>query len=63
MKFFDYPLDYDIEVGGTYYHDPSIPEGQITWLYTTVKPDYEFPALQYEILEKCKKMIAKSQLL
>lgn len=22
-------------------------------MYTTVKPDYEFPAIQYEILEKC----------
>lgn len=53
LELFDYPLDYDIEVEGTYYHDPSIPEGQITWLYTTVKPDYEFPAIQYEILEKC----------
>ena len=53
LDLFDYPLDYDIEVEGTYYHDPSIPEGQITWLYTTVKPDYKFPAIQYEILEKC----------
>ncbi len=53
LELFDYPLDYDIEVEGTYYHDPSIPEGEITWLYTTVKPDYQFPAIRYEILEKC----------
>lgn len=53
LELFDYPLDYDIEVEGTYYHDPSIPEGEITWLYTTVKPDYKFPPVRYEILEKC----------
>lgn len=53
LELFDYPLDYDIEVEGTYYHDPSIPEGELTWLYTTVKPDYQFPAVYYEILEEC----------
>lgn len=53
LELFDYPLDYDIEVEGDTYHDPSIPEGQITWHYTTVKPDFEFPNIEYEILEEC----------
>lgn len=53
LELFDYPMDYDIEQSGNYYHDPSIPEGQITWQYTTVKPDYKFPEIQYEILEEC----------
>ena len=53
LELFDYPLDYEIMVEGDYYHDPSIPEGNPTWLYTTVAPDYEFPDVEYEILETC----------
>lgn len=53
LELFDYPLDYEILVEGDYYHDPSLPENSHTWLYTTVKPDYKFPDVQYEILEEC----------
>ncbi len=54
LILFDYPLDYEIEKGGEYYHDPTIPEGQITWQYTTVKADYQFPAnIKHEIIEEC----------
>ena len=53
LELFDYPLDYDIVVEGNTYHDPSLPENQITWQYTTVKPDYTFPAIEYQILEEC----------
>lgn len=42
LILFEYPLDYDIEKAGSYYHDPSISEDEITWLYTTVKPDFNF---------------------
>lgn len=48
--FYDHPLDYEIEEQGEHYHDPEIPEDQITWQYTVVKPDYEFPEVQHEIL-------------
>lgn len=53
LELFDYPLDYEILVDGSYFHDPSIPEGNPTWLYTTVTPDYDFPDVKYEILETC----------
>lgn len=54
LILFDYPLDYEIKEGGEYYHDPSIPENQITWQYTTVKADYQFTSgVVYEILEEC----------
>lgn len=53
LELFDYPLDYEILEEGDYYHDPSLPENSPTWLYTTVKPDYKFPDVQYEILEEC----------
>ena len=53
LELFDFPLDYDIEQYGDYYHDPFIPETEITWQYTKVKPDFEFPDMQYEILDEC----------
>lgn len=53
LELFDYPLDYEILEEGDYYHDPSLPENSPTWLYTTVKPNYKFPDIQYEILEEC----------
>ena len=31
LDLFCYPLDYDVEQWGDYYHDPSIPEDQPTW--------------------------------
>jgi hypothetical protein len=33
LLFFDYPLDYEIEEDGTYYHDPAIPADQPSFLY------------------------------
>lgn len=53
LEFFDFPLDYEIEAYGNYYHDPSVPEGEITWQYTKVKPDFVFPDIQYEIIDEC----------
>ncbi len=52
LTLFDIPLDYDIVQLGEYYHDPSL-EGDYTWLYSTVKPDYVFPkGIQYELLSE-----------
>lgn len=54
LELFDYPLDYEIEVYGNSYHDPSIPEDEITWQYTRVRPDFHFPeTTQYEVLDEC----------
>ena len=50
LVMFDYPLDYEIEHEGEYYHDPEIPEDQISWRYAVVKPDYQFPEVKHEIL-------------
>lgn len=52
LELFDYPLDYDIEIEGTYYHDPSIPEGNPTYQYTVVPVNYEFKNISYEILDE-----------
>ena len=53
LELFDFPLD--LEIGeGEVYEDPSISEGDITWQYTTVKPNFVFPPdITYEILEQC----------
>jgi len=50
LEFYDYPLDVEMEQGGTYYHDPSIPVGKPTWQYTVVPVDYSFPEIEFEKL-------------
>ncbi len=53
LELFDYPLDINLEEGDVYV-DPSVQEGEYTWKYTTVKPDFVFPKdIKYEILEEC----------
>jgi hypothetical protein len=47
---FDFPLDYEIEVYGTYYHDPELPDTAITWQYCVVPIDKEVPNIQHELL-------------
>lgn len=53
LDLFCYPLDYEIEQWGDFYHDPSVPKDRMTWQYTKVPVDYNFPNIQYEILEEC----------
>lgn len=54
LDLLDHPLDCEIEKDGDWYHDPSVPEGEITWQYTVVGRDFEFPEdIEYEILEEC----------
>ena len=54
LQLFDHPLDYEILTDGDYYHDPSIPDDEITWQYAVVPPDFGFPAgIRYEVLEDC----------
>ena len=50
----DHPLDYRIVREGDYYHDPSVPEGDITWQYVVVPGDYRVPeGIQCELIDKC----------
>lgn len=51
LVLFDFPLDYEIEVYGTYYHDPELPDTAITWQYCVVPIDKEIPTnIKYELL-------------
>ncbi len=49
----DHPLDYDIKVEGDWYHDPSVPEGKLTWQYAVVPHDFVFPEIEYEMIDEC----------
>ena len=50
LELFDYPLDFEIEKIGNWYHDPAIPNNLPTWQYTVVTPDFAYPNVKYEIL-------------
>jgi len=52
LIIYDYPLLCKMKKGGVYYHDPEIPEDQITWQYTIVPVEYVFPDIKYEILDE-----------
>lgn len=49
----DHPLDYDIVVEGDWYHDPEVPEGNVTWQYAVVPRDFVFPDISHEMIDEC----------
>lgn len=54
LEMTDHPLDYRIVKEGDYYHDPGVPQGNITWQYAVVPSDFRFPnGIKYEILDEC----------
>ncbi len=54
VEMLDHPMDREILTDGDYYHDPSVPEGEITWQYAVVPPDFVFPeGIRHEILDEC----------
>jgi len=54
LELFDYPLDYEISSEGSYYHDPSLSEDEITWQYSVVPADFAFPkGIRYELIDRC----------
>ena len=46
-------VDYAIAVDGDWYHDPKVPEGEVTWQYAVVPVDFDFPDIRYEIIDEC----------
>lgn len=53
LRLTDHPLDYDILVEGDWYHDPEVPEGDVTWQYAVVPVDFTFPDIRYEVIDEC----------
>jgi len=53
LILYSYPLDYELEGGGHFYHDPTVPLDQPTPQYCAVNKDYIFSEeVDYEILEE-----------
>ena len=53
LELFDYPLDVDLTDAEIDSLETAETEYSFNWLYTTVKPDYDFPAeMTYEILDE-----------
>lgn len=53
IALLDHPLDYDILVEGDWYHDPEVPDGDVTWQYAVVPVDFNFPEIEYQIIHNC----------
>ena len=54
LDLIDHPLDYDIAVEGDWYHDPEVPENNMTWQYAVVPVGFEFPdEIEYELIDEC----------
>ena len=50
----DHPMDYEILREGDWYHDPEVPEGEITWQYAVIPKDKGWPRfIKHEILYEC----------
>lgn len=50
----DHPLDYRILQDGDYYHDPDLPEEDITWQYAVVPAGTALPSqVRHEVLDDC----------
>jgi hypothetical protein len=51
LDLYDHPLDHELLQDGDYYVHPGKTVEDLPWLYTTVKPDFQFPAgVPYTIL-------------
>lgn len=54
VELLDHPMDFEILREGDYYHDPSLPDGSITWQYGVVPMDFEPPVgIVCEELHEC----------
>ena len=53
LELFEYPLDIVLEEGEEYVNS-ELGENDLPWLYTTVKPDFQFPEeVVCEVLDTC----------
>lgn len=53
LILYTYPLDYEIEQAGDFYHDPELPLDRPTYQYCAVEVDKKLPeGVEFEILEE-----------
>ena len=53
LNLMDHPMDYEIVRDGDWYHDPEVPDDKVTWQYAVVPCDFDFPEIEYEIIDEC----------
>lgn len=54
VEMLDHPMDYSITVDGDWYHDPEIPETDVTWQYAVVPAGFDFPDdIRHEVIHEC----------
>lgn len=53
LAVYDHPLDYRIERDGDWYHDPAVPERDLTYLYCVAPVGFDFGDIPYEVLSEC----------
>ena len=53
LRLTDHPLDFEILEDGDWYHDPEVPDDKMTWQYAVVPHDFDFPQVEYEIIDEC----------
>jgi len=54
LQLLDHPMDYEIVREGDYYHDPNVPEGDITWQYAVVRKGQDYPEwITHEVIDEC----------
>lgn len=54
LDLIDHPLDFDIAVEGDWYHDPEVPDNNMTWQYAVVPVGFQFPEdIEYELIDEC----------
>ena len=53
LNLMDHPMDYEILQDGDWYHDPEVPDDKVTWQYAVVPYDFNFPQIEYEIIDEC----------
>ncbi len=62
-EYWDFPLTYKITHLGERYQDPMVQDTNYTWLYTVVPVGFQFPQVQYEILEQIVEIPYETHLL
>ena len=53
LQLLDHPMDYDILVEGDWYHDPEVPDEDVTWQYAVVPVGFDFPDIEHQIIHNC----------
>jgi hypothetical protein len=52
LELFNYPIDYELDTIGNYYAEEGANIAEGLWYWTAVSVDYQFPNVEYEVLDE-----------